>query len=493
MYPPGSEYASSRARPRDRWEGAARPGHFAGVLTVVAKLFHLVEPDVAVLRAEGRAAGGAGPPDGARPRLAARDRRRADGARARRPRAQQPQRLPRRATSGRRRAGPERGACARPTRRCAAGERSAAALLEAYARGARHRSGRGDRVYCRRRADATGAGGDGGRRHRRRARRPGRPDAADRQHHPGEGLGRDESAIRGCPRPGREVGRRAAGAHRARGSARRAAGRIGCGSRPRTRSLAPAPPGCTTRFATPRRRARALGAGRAPGPAELRHGPASAARAAAEGETDRGVLDAVRYHSVGLGGVGHGRPGALLRGLPRAGPRLRARAAGRARRALPRRSRRRAARGRRATGWPTSSAQAGPSPSPRCASGTASSHPPARADRRAGAWRSPARWRCCSPPEREHVAGHAYAIPSPGRRIRVEVLNGTRRPGSARLATRRAAAAGPRRGVLRTGPAADIARGSSCGGAIRGRDGTWPRRSAPGGWWSSPTRSAGWT
>jgi HD superfamily phosphohydrolase YqeK len=37
-----------------------------------------------------------------------------------------------------------------------------------------------------------------------------------------------------------------------------------------------------------------------PGPPELRHGPASAARAKAEGETDRGVLDAVRYHSVGL-------------------------------------------------------------------------------------------------------------------------------------------------------------------------------------------------
>lgn len=38
----------------------------------------------------------------------------------------------------------------------------------------------------------------------------------------------------------------------------------------------------------------------APGPAEFRHGPASAARAKADGETDRGVLDAVRYHSMGL-------------------------------------------------------------------------------------------------------------------------------------------------------------------------------------------------
>ena len=38
----------------------------------------------------------------------------------------------------------------------------------------------------------------------------------------------------------------------------------------------------------------------APIPRELRHGPASAARAKADGETDRGVLDAVRYHSIGL-------------------------------------------------------------------------------------------------------------------------------------------------------------------------------------------------
>jgi pantoate--beta-alanine ligase len=47
MYPPGSEIHVVPGATADRWEGAARPGHFEGVLTVVAKLFHLVEPDVA--------------------------------------------------------------------------------------------------------------------------------------------------------------------------------------------------------------------------------------------------------------------------------------------------------------------------------------------------------------------------------------------------------------------------------------------------------------
>jgi pantoate--beta-alanine ligase len=47
MYPPGSEVRVVPGPTADRWEGAARPGHFAGVLTVVAKLFHLVGPEVA--------------------------------------------------------------------------------------------------------------------------------------------------------------------------------------------------------------------------------------------------------------------------------------------------------------------------------------------------------------------------------------------------------------------------------------------------------------
>src|SRR5262245_36764791 len=48
MYPPGSEIRVVPGPTAAGLEGAVRPGHFAGVLTVVTKLFHLVEPDVAV-------------------------------------------------------------------------------------------------------------------------------------------------------------------------------------------------------------------------------------------------------------------------------------------------------------------------------------------------------------------------------------------------------------------------------------------------------------
>jgi len=47
MYPPGMEIRVAAGETAERWEGAARPGHFTGVLTVVAKLLHLVEPEVA--------------------------------------------------------------------------------------------------------------------------------------------------------------------------------------------------------------------------------------------------------------------------------------------------------------------------------------------------------------------------------------------------------------------------------------------------------------
>ena len=50
MYPFGAEHAMRIHVPEvgDTLEGAHRPGHFDGVATVVAKLFAMVEPDVAV-------------------------------------------------------------------------------------------------------------------------------------------------------------------------------------------------------------------------------------------------------------------------------------------------------------------------------------------------------------------------------------------------------------------------------------------------------------
>ncbi|MES2124395.1 MAG: pantoate--beta-alanine ligase [Gemmatimonadota bacterium] len=47
MYPLGAETRVVAGSTASRWEGAHRPGHFDGVLTVVAKLFNIVQPDTA--------------------------------------------------------------------------------------------------------------------------------------------------------------------------------------------------------------------------------------------------------------------------------------------------------------------------------------------------------------------------------------------------------------------------------------------------------------
>jgi pantoate--beta-alanine ligase len=47
MYPPGAVTYVTVAGLSDKLCGKSRPGHFRGVTTVVSKLFHIVEPDVA--------------------------------------------------------------------------------------------------------------------------------------------------------------------------------------------------------------------------------------------------------------------------------------------------------------------------------------------------------------------------------------------------------------------------------------------------------------
>ena len=104
MYPDGERTSVHPGPLGAELEGAARPTHFAGVLTVVLKLLQIVRPGSRVLRREGLPAAGADPADGRRPQRRHADRRGAHRAGSRRAGHVVAQSLPRRGANVSRRA-----------------------------------------------------------------------------------------------------------------------------------------------------------------------------------------------------------------------------------------------------------------------------------------------------------------------------------------------------------------------------------------------------
>ena len=102
MYPAGQvETTIAAGHIGTLYEGASRPGHFDGMLTVVVEAAQHRAARRRRVRPEGRAAGVPRAPHGARVRRADRRRRRADRARGRRARALESQPLPRRVAARR--------------------------------------------------------------------------------------------------------------------------------------------------------------------------------------------------------------------------------------------------------------------------------------------------------------------------------------------------------------------------------------------------------